>query len=44
MEKVAIADRQPEQQLTASHVIDDLHDLQDRAGAHLTVALARSEQ
>ena len=38
--KIAVADRQPEQQLAARHVIDDVNGFQDRAGAELTMALA----
>src|SRR6187431_2898313 len=44
MEKVSVADRQAEQELTASHVIDDLHGLQDRAGTQLAVPRAGGEQ
>ena len=44
VKQVAIADRQAEQELAPCHVVDDVHRLQDGAGAELAVSLARGQQ
>jgi len=44
VEKIPVADGQAKEQITARHVIDDLHRLQDGAGAQLAVPGARREE
>jgi hypothetical protein len=44
VEQIAIAHWQAKQKLAASHVIDDLERLEDRARAELAVAFARGQE
>ena len=43
VEDLLVRQRQHEEELAPVEVVDDVHALQDRAGAHLPVAAARRE-